>query len=77
MKRSDMTVSMPMTAFEELEEFKMKYQELRAELRSCFDTAAFDAGDETSINFDVIKALNVARKTLSPKYNGVYVHQNV
>lgn len=72
-----MTVSMPMTTFDEFMELKKRYAELQDELKSCFDTTAFDVGNETSINFDVIKALNIAKKTLSIKYNGVYINYSV
>lgn len=77
MKKSEITISMPMTAFEELEQYKKKYRELQDELKSCFDTKAFDSRLESSINFNVIQALNIAKKTLSVKYNGVYVNYSV
>lgn len=77
MKKSEITVSMPMTTFEELEQYKKKLLELQAELKSCFDTTAFDVGNETFINFDIKKALNIAKKTLSVKYNGININCNV
>lgn len=77
MKKSEMTVSMPMTTFDEFMELKRKYSELQDELKSCFDTTAFDSGLESFIDFDVKKALDTAKKTLSIKYNGVYINYNV
>ena len=77
MKKSEIMVSMPMTTFEELEQYKIRLQELQNELNSCFDTTAFDVGNETSINFDVKKALNIAKKSLSSKYNGIDINCNV
>lgn len=76
MKKSEIMVSMPMTTFEELEQYKKKLQELQDELRSCFDTTAYDVGNETSINFDVKKALNLAKNTLSAKYSGININCN-
>ena len=77
MKKSEIQVSMPMTTFEELNKYKEKYQQLHDELNSCFYTQRFDMGLESSIDFDVIKALNIAKKTLSGKYNGIYINYSV
>lgn len=77
MKKSEITVSMPMTTYEEFEQYKKRYKELLDELKSCFNTQLFDTNTEASIDFDVIKALNIAKKTLPAKYNGIYVNYNV
>ena len=77
MKKSEITVSMPMTTFEELEQYKKKYQELQDELKSCFNTQLVDTAVSSSIDFDVIKALNIAKKTLPVKYNGIYINYSV
>lgn len=77
MKKSEIMVSMPMTTFEELEQYKKKYQELQDELKSCFNTQLVDTAVSNSINFDVKKALNLAKKTLSPKYNGIDINCTV
>lgn len=76
MKKSEIMVSMPMTTFEELQTYKNKLQELHDELKSCFDTTAFDVDNQTFINFDVKKALNIAKKTLPIKYNGINIACN-
>lgn len=77
MKKAEITVSMPMTTFEELVRYKNKYQELQDELKSCFDTKAFDSNLESSINFNVIQAVSIAKKTLPVKYNGIYINYSV
>ncbi len=77
MKKSEIMVSMPMTTFEELEQYKKKYQELQDELKSCFNTQLVDTAVSNSINFDVKKALNIAKKTLSSKYNGIDINCTV
>ena len=77
MKKSEITVSMPMTTFEELEQYKKKYQELQDELKSCFNTQLVDTSISNSIDFDVKKALNLAKKTLSLKYNGININCNI
>jgi hypothetical protein len=70
MKKSEITVSMPMTAFEELEQYKKKYQELQDELNSCFDTKLVDSlGGVNTIDFSIKKVLEICKKTLSVKYN--------
>ena len=77
MKKSEITVSMPMTTFEEFEDYKKRYKELLDSLKSCFNTQRFDADGDSSIDFDVIKVLNIAKKTLPVKYAEVYVNYNV
>ena len=77
MKKSEIMVSMPMTTFEELEQYKKKYQELQDELKSCFNTQLVDTAVSNSINFNVEKALNIAKKTLSSKYNGIDINCTV
>ena len=39
MKKSDMTVSMPLTTWEEYEEYKKRYIALTERLAACFDDA--------------------------------------
>lgn len=77
MKKSEITVTMPITTYEEFECYKKRYKELQDELKSCFNTKLFDANAESSIDFDVIKVLNIAKKTLPAKYNGIYVNYSI
>ena len=77
MKKSEIMVSMPMTAFEELEQYKKKYQELQDELKSCFNTQLVDTSISNSIDFDVKKVLNLAKKALPIKYNRININCNV
>lgn len=71
MKKSEMMVSMPMTTYEELESYKNKFENLTNELKSCIDTQPYDLGVSTTLNFDVSKALEICKKTLSIKYSNI------
>ena len=71
MKKSEMLVSMPMTTYEELELYKNKFENLTNELKSCIDTQLYDLGVSTTLNFDVSKALEICKKTLSIKYSNI------
>ena len=66
-----MLVSMPMTTYEELELYKNKFENLTNELKSCIDTQLYDLGVSTTLNFDVSKALEICKKTLSIKYSNI------
>ena len=71
MKKSEIMVSMPMTTYEELESYKNKFENLTNELKSCIDTQLYDLGVSTTLNFDVSKALEICKKTLSIKYSNI------
>ena len=71
MKKSEILVSMPMTTYEELELYKNKFENITNELKSCIDTQLYDSGVSTMLNFDVSKALEICKKTLSIKYSNI------
>ena len=71
MKKSEILVSMPMTTYEELELYKNKFENITNELKSCIDTQPYDSGVSTMLNFDVSKALENCKKTLSIKYSNI------
>ena len=73
MKKSELTVTMPMTSFEELEMYKTKYFELLDELKSCFNTQLVDSKVANCINFETSKALKIAEKALPLKYKGINI----
>ena len=62
MKKSEMTVSMPMTTYEELLEFKKEYENLTAELRGCFNFDYFE--QENRIDFKVNSAVDLCKRFL-------------
>lgn len=64
MKKSEIAVTMPMTAFEEYESYKNKYNELTERLAGCFDSSLLKAGASQAVDFDVRKALEVCREFL-------------
>lgn len=63
MKKSDMTVTMPLTAWNEYEHLKDNFENLKNEISACFDSASFDNGGV--IYFDAQRALEVC-KTFAP-----------
>ena len=64
MKKTEMTVSMPLTTWEEYESYKTKYNELTKKLASCFDDSLMKAGASQSVDFDVKKSLAICRDFL-------------
>ena len=64
MKKSEIAVTMPMTAFEEYERYKNEYEELKKRLSDCFDSSLLNAGASQAVDFDVRKALEVCREFL-------------
>lgn len=64
MKKSEIAVTMPMTAFEEYERYKNEYEELKKRLADCFDSSLLKAGASQAVDFDVRKALEVCREFL-------------
>lgn len=68
MKKSEITVSMPMTTFEELNCYKDKFYELLNEIRNCYDTKLFDNNMDTIISLDVKKLIKLSKSKLNIKY---------
>lgn len=68
MKKSEITVSMPMTTFEELNSYKDKFYELLNEIRNCYDTKLFDNNMDTIISLDVKKLIKLSKSKLNIKY---------
>ncbi len=60
MKKSEMTVSMPMGAYEELVRYKEMYEDLSKDLAKCFDKVDLNGG--TNVYFFVDKSLRVAER---------------
>ena len=56
MKKSEMTVTMPLTSFNEYEAVKDRYTELVKNLSALF------TGSESFVSFDATKALSLCRK---------------
>lgn len=65
MKKSEINVSMPMTTYEELMNFRTLYTELCSKIRLCFTIGS----NEAIISFDTTKALNLCKKFLPDRYN--------
>lgn len=68
MKKSEIDVTMPMVAFEELIWYKNKYFETLESIKSCFDTTLFDNRDSNVINLDCKKLIQFAKSKLSGKH---------
>lgn len=60
MKKSDITVSMPMSAFEEYEQYKKKYYELKAKVCSLMEKCGKEEGFDYRI--DVKKTIAVVKE---------------
>ena len=61
MKKSEMTVTMPLTTWEEYEHYKESFNEIKKELAACFDDSLLKAGGSQSVDFDVKKALEICK----------------
>ena len=61
MKKSEMTVTMPLSTWEEYEKYKESYKELTKELAGCFDDSLLKAGGSQAADFDVKKALDICK----------------
>lgn len=68
MKKSEITVSMPMTTFEELNSYKDKFYELLNDIRNCYDTKLFDNNIDTIISLDVKKLIKLSKSKLNIRY---------
>lgn len=77
MKKSEITVSMPMTTFEELNSYKDKFYELLNEIRNCYDTKLFDNNADTIISLDVKKLIKLSKSKLNMKYQNADLDLNM
>jgi hypothetical protein len=68
MKESEITVSMPMTAYKELLSYREKYNSLKNELKSCVDTSLVDADMSSAVNLKIMKMIELCKKELPWKY---------
>lgn len=68
MKKSEITVSMPMTTFEELNLYKDKFYELLNDIKNCYDTKLFDNNIDTIISLDVKKLIKLSKSKLNIRY---------
>lgn len=59
MKKSEMTVSMPMGAYEELVRYKEMYEGLSKDLANCFEKVDLNGG---RVYFHIDKSLRVAER---------------
>ena len=73
MKKSEITVSMPMTSYEELIYFKNIYHQLVKKLTDCYNTNLFDNNVEKNIQFDFRKCEKITKEFISSKYQDVDV----
>lgn len=66
MKKSEIMVSMPMTTYEELIQFKQQYFDLIDEIKTCFKMDYFNK--ENTIAFDTNDALRLCKGFLPDRY---------
>ena len=64
MKKSEITVTMPISAYEELMGIKTKYENLTKQLSECYDTTNFKLNPAEPIRFDYEKAEKIAKEFL-------------
>lgn len=64
MKKSEITVTMPISAYEELMGMKTNYENLTKQLSECHDTNNFKLNSAEPIRFDFEKAESIAKKYL-------------
>lgn len=77
MKKSEITVSMPMTTFEELNSYKDKFFNLLNEIKDCYDTKLFDNNIDTIISLDVKKLIKLSKSKLNIKYQNADLDLNM
>lgn len=77
MKKSEITVSMPMTTYEELSLYKDKFYKLLDEIRNCYDTRLFDNNADTIISLDVKKLIKLSKSKLNMKYQNANLDLNM
>lgn len=64
MKKSEITVTMPISAYEELMLIKTKYENIAKQLSECYDLNNFKINPAEPIRFDFEKAESITRKFL-------------
>lgn len=64
MKKSELTVTMPISAYEELMEIKTEYEDLTKQLSECYDTTNFKLNPAEPIRFDYEKAEKITKEFL-------------
>lgn len=66
MKKSEMTVTMPLMSFNEYEAIKSKYETLSKKLASCFSQTI--NGSDQLVDFDAKTALSICKEYMPYKY---------
>lgn len=64
MKKSEITVTMPISAYEELMGMKIKYETIIKQLSECYDLNNFKINPAEPIRFDFQKAEKIAKEFL-------------
>ena len=64
MKKSEMSITMPLTTYEEFMQIKTKYENLIKKLLECYDTVNFKINPAESIRFDVGKVVKITKEFL-------------
>lgn len=77
MKKSEITVSMPMTTYEEFSSYKDKFYKLLDEIRNCYDTTLFDNSADITISLDVKKLIKLSKSKLNIKYQNANLDLNM
>lgn len=68
MKKSEVSVSMPMTVFEELASYKDRFLELRARIAGLADTAAFDIEPTANVCVSAEKVRALCAECMPSRY---------
>lgn len=68
MKKSEISVSMPMTAFEEMVSYKERFLELRARIAGLADTAAFDIEPTADVCVSAEKVRALCAECMPSRY---------
>lgn len=64
MKKSEITVTMPISAYEELILIKTKYENIAKQLSECYDLNNFKINPAEPIRFDFEKAEKISKEFL-------------
>lgn len=64
MKKSEITVTMPITAYEKFIEIKTNYENLTKRLIDCYDTNNFKINPAEPVRFDNVKAESIIHEFL-------------
>lgn len=68
MKKSEITVSMPMISYEELARYKIEYENLLLKIKGCFNLNNLDEG---VIQFDTNAFLLLAKSFLPDRFKNL------